>query len=172
MRKELPKGYIPTTEGFNKGRFAIDFYELGIEARARLVLATVDEGRATEFAKEGCATYFVDEGHLKVLNSSMKTDLPLVSMRDIILTGEQIVELYKDDDQIKDRFFLEEILHRFKNENYEYVEVLLRDWMSEMKGKLPLAEDERQVLIKSVFTLEDKPYFKSEQELEDYLMNR
>ena len=81
----------------------------------------------------------------------------------------------KTEDKLKDRFFLEEIVHRLKNNEIDYVETLTSDWLSELVRDNPLTEIERQHHITEVIGLGDefseRAYFKSELHLKAFLNN-
>lgn len=79
------------------------------------------------------------------------------------------LELWKQKDKLQDRFFLEEVVHRLKNKDYEYVEQLTGDWLSEQRQELPLTEEERSLYLKESGWDEDflqAAYFPSEQAID------
>lgn len=83
-----------------------------------------------------------------------------------------IVEAVKEQ-ELTDRFFLEEIVHRLENSNMEYVEILTRDWLDEMVEKNPMSFGERRNYIENIIG-QDKEfsasaYFKSETSLKRFL---
>lgn len=74
---------------------------------------------------------------------------------------------------LRDRFFLEEIVHRLKNKDMEYVETLSSDWLQEMVETYPLTEEERIAFISDVLGWDEdfcnSAYFKSEKKLQEFL---
>jgi len=77
------------------------------------------------------------------------------------------------NDEMKDRFFLEEIVFRLSNNDYEYVRQLSHDWLKEMIKNNPLTEEERAKFLKDVIGADEAffPYFNSEKELLNKLQN-
>ena len=78
-----------------------------------------------------------------------------------------------ENNKLKDRFFLEEIVYRLKNKDIGYVETLTGDWLQEMVEKNPMTEQERKSYIKNVLGWDDdftnSAYFKSEKQLKSFL---
>lgn len=82
------------------------------------------------------------------------------------------------DNQITDRFFLEEIVHRLKNKDMEYVKQLAEDWLCEMIRENPLTERQRKQHVREIRGDQRDPvtrdftkacYFGSEKELKNHL---
>lgn len=95
---------------------------------------------------------------------------------DIEIYDDVISEIRKQ--QISDRFFLEEAIHRNINcwdDAEDYTRTLLFDWMSEFVDKNPLTEEERAAHLKKSGWDDDfleSAYFKSEKELKFFLQNK
>lgn len=73
------------------------------------------------------------------------------------------------NDELNDRFFLEEIIYRLSKGDFDYVETLLKDWMKEMVKKFPLSEEEREAVFNNMFDPDDNRHFNSEAELSEEL---
>lgn len=73
---------------------------------------------------------------------------------------------------IEDRFFLEEIVHRLKEGQFDYVKTLCKDWLKEFREEIPLTENQRSLFISKNLgdeLIDQGYYFKKESELESYL---
>ncbi|MEX0315107.1 MAG: hypothetical protein AB3N18_13095 [Allomuricauda sp.] len=81
----------------------------------------------------------------------------------------------KEDEKInlQDRFFLEEIVKRLKNNHMEYVETLLHDWMKEKVENYPLSEEQREDYLREVLGYDDDftsdGWFASELDLKEHI---
>lgn len=74
--------------------------------------------------------------------------------------------------EIGDRFFLEEIVHRIKNDDQEYFHTLSKDWLKEMIQELPITEEERSEYLEKQGmdqSFIESAYFKSEEAMAEYL---
>ena len=80
-------------------------------------------------------------------------------------------EMKRKEKKMVDRFFLEEIVYRLKNNELDYVETLTGDWLKEMIEFFPLDEMERIEYIKKTLGAETigERYFHSEGELAAHL---
>lgn len=81
-------------------------------------------------------------------------------------------EMPELQNNLDDRFFLEEIVKRIKDNQDEYYFVLTRDWLWEMVRENPLTEEQRLERLKNSGWDDDfieSAYFGSEKELEEYL---
>jgi len=74
---------------------------------------------------------------------------------------------------LKDRFFLEEIIHRKITNQHDYADTLLDDWLKEFVAENPLTEGERKHYIEKELGWDkdfaESAYFKCERDLRDYL---
>lgn len=84
-----------------------------------------------------------------------------------IPTSEDLVRAEK----IKDRIFVEEVCYRFKNRDFDYVNTLLCDLLSEMIEETPMTEDERKKHIYDICWDENVWHFKSDAEALDICKN-
>lgn len=72
--------------------------------------------------------------------------------------------------EMRDRFFLEEIIFRLENNQMDYAKTLLHDWMKEKVNQIPLTEKQRK---HTVVKMQGKEwpvfYFKSEKALHEQI---